>query len=354
MDRSMKRGSALAALLFGASMPAGATDPRYREAVLFSVSDETSVEGYEPQRFQTRLLGLLANGNHYISEYPALVVPLESGFVNVLVQRTCNTDGEPDDEHSLNCSDSIRVAPITGPLLVENRNGVQSEHLDPCGYDYTTILFASPEFVASYGRAGAEEPCNFRGWNWAERWDVHRIKRTVVGIDLTAARFSDVFGEPGRTAYAAAAAAALNHTVAAEEPTPQDTDCAASPEKDTGWTVRRVRSAWVARLVQQEGPLCQPEADLALPVDSRVTGYEEEKLEWDEVTRAVPDAKEAFASPFGGLVLVASASRIEVFDRRGSKWRPLGSWLRAPIVSVQWARGAGADRWIQFFRGPHP
>lgn len=55
---------------------------RHREAVLFSVSDTVSVDGYEatPQRYQMRLLSLAKNGTHYTSEYPILVVPVDSGF----------------------------------------------------------------------------------------------------------------------------------------------------------------------------------------------------------------------------------------------------------------------------------
>lgn len=347
--------SSLVALLLAGRAPAAGAAPSYREALLFSLSDRTSLDGYEvaPQRFLTRLVGLSENGNHYTSEYAALVMPIESGFANLAVERTCEMDGASDAKDSQSCKESIRVTPISS--LSEARDGVQAGYTPPCGYDYTTILFASPRFVATYRRSGATEPCNWRGWNYQEHWEVRNIPNDGTGLVRKAAGFSDVFGEPGRIAYAAAAKAALNHTIAIEGPSPLDEMCAVDPTTDTGWTLRRVRTAWVARLVQQDGPgSCQPEADLALAADARLIGYDEVPLAWEAVTKAVPDATEAFASPFGGLVLVASPSRVDVFDRRAATWRLLGSWPRGPIVTVQWSKGTGADRWVDAFRGRNP
>jgi hypothetical protein len=235
----------------------------YQEALLFSVAEE----GYEPERFQTRLLALSPSGNHTIREYPALVVPLDSGFVHVAIERTC---GEPDSEDWVDCDESVRVAPVSSPFTFKS-GGIQAEYPDHmCGYGNLSVLFVSPRFVATYSRYGATEACNPRGWNWSEAWDVHRIRET--GVDPAAVRFAEVFGEQGASAYAAAARAALNHDAAAEAPYPQGEGCFAIPEKDTGWTIRRVRSTWIARLIQQDTPFCQPEADLAVPVDRRVIG----------------------------------------------------------------------------------
>jgi hypothetical protein len=328
----------LGALLLGAVRTGAAAEPAFREALVFSVG----VDGFEarPQPYATRFVGLRSNGRHETLELPKLLIPREGGFAELLIERACRREGESADD--LSCADSVRFARRGegGPW--------QEWFAQPCGYDYTAIVFASPAFVATYTKSGANEQCNPRGWNWSEHWGVRRLGSDSLSSEYV--RFSEVFGEPGRAAYAEAARTALNHPQSGEGPVPQGERCYAALDEDADWTVSRTRSAWVARLVQQDTPHCQPEADLAIPVDRRLTGQEERTLPWGEVVKAVPDAYAAFGSPQGSLALVASVRRVEVFDRRASPWRLLAGWPRAEVVAVQWARGDEARRWRRLLR----
>jgi hypothetical protein len=335
------------ALLLGAAVPRPAADRPYLEALVFSVSDGNTIRGDEPQpqQFQTTFVGLLPDGSHESLEYPRLIVPREEAFVDLSIVRECRTE-EPQD---LICAESVRVAPFPSTEAAAGQRREEYPRLSD--YDHVRIVFVSPQFVGTYRRLGAID--GPPSWNWSEDWSVHRLESDHA-FSSEPTRFSDLFGAAGRAAYQAASVSALNHNQGSERPLPQDEECSASASQDTGWTVRRSREGWVARLMQQKTPLCQPEADLAVPVGRRLTGQDDATLRWDEATKAVPYAQEAFGSPYGGLALVASAGRIEVFDRRTPRWRLLASGPRAPIVAVQWSRGAEAGAWRRELRVLRP
>ncbi len=100
--------------------------------------------------------------------------------------------------------------------------------------------------------------------------------------------------------------------------------------------------------------------DMRVPVPASVTGWDSLTVPWAKIKKQVPGAVDAFSSPRGDILVVATAQEVRVYRVRGATiGRLLGraTWQSSTgfefgggmqpgyVVMSQWAVGQGAERW---------
>jgi hypothetical protein len=121
----------------------------------------------------------------------------------------------------------------------------------------------------------------------------------------------------------------------------------------TNWTIKRERGSWiaVATFTGTGAGVCgryNEERVLRVGLPRSIqTPQAPLPLTWRAITRAVPDAIDATASPDQSVIVVLSPSQVRPMRVERGKLQPLGEPVpvAGPWVMLEWARGAAALRW---------
>ena len=155
----------------------------------------------EPQQLKTYLITYDRSGAQILRVTNGVVVQRDDDFVRIGIKRICGVDSEFKYEF---CRDSLAITTSREPFVVfdgripENRR----ESDPPCSHDDLFITYVSDSVISMIRYGGNSEECEPRGFRWTESGWVRRFSSE------THLSFSELFGDAGAAAYAAAARAA--------------------------------------------------------------------------------------------------------------------------------------------------
>jgi hypothetical protein len=155
----------------------------------------------------------------------------------------------------------------------------------------------------------------------------------------------------GRDAATAAARAA--RIVDATPTQDLDVESGDPPAPATEWRIGRARGRWHVSDIELGVPVDRlPDWPLVLP--GTLVGHDALRPSWRIIKEQVPDAIDAFAAPWGDLLVVRTPDRTVVMRVHGERLDQITAFRSAlptyrsrRVIAVNWARGSSAPRWVQ-------
>jgi hypothetical protein len=131
------------------------------------------------------------------------------------------------------------------------------------------------------------------------------------------------------------------------------------------WTLKHAAGQWrvfVELIPRKGGRLCRlisQKRELNLPLPDSLVHANTLAMAWKDIKAVFPEAKDAFASPGGEIMLVVAPNKILVVRPQAGKLRQIDSFATPDAVPVmaEWASGSSVVRWdetLSKLPGPSP
>lgn len=291
---------------------------------------------------------------------PDLLVPRADGWWRVGTVPICPTSGPEGQSMDVLWRARADSIPVVSeichelprgelPLPIYADDSVTRDSLAReiirCSWSRIRVRFVSPEYLAVGETSGMTEECEPRGGRWYQTYYVSRFN----GDSLLSL---EQFAGPRVDSLARAALRTAVRELASDEVCTnvvEGFDPNELVEIGSQWYPTRAGGRWVPVVFNQIATGdCQLYPVVETGLAATLTGHDALRPAWNVLASTVREARDAFASPRGDLVLVRTADSLFVHRGDGSR---LGRRIAAvpfrekEIVMIQWATGAHVARW---------
>lgn len=202
-----------------------------------------------------------------------------------------------------------------------------------CSVDSRHITFASPTVLSVEKRNSSTEFCNPAKYStWGDNVVTEFGSRRRIAL---------------RPLLPRDASARLEHAFA----DPDAPDENPGGRVDSTWAIRRQESAWVAQL-WVDGSIAARggyETEDGEPLPHSFTGASPLPVEWAEIVRQFPNARDAVASPSGKHIVMQRADSLLVLRAKGRELGPvmlqIHTGYEGELAMVRWATPDETRRW---------